>query len=82
MAISNFPYDDVAIVDGVKTVAVHSKDVSQVSVDFLTNHIGDDTTAKVTATITWTITSADAVRLLDAARPATTFAPTDGTPTL
>lgn len=52
------------------------------SVDVLTNDVGDDTAAKVTATTTWMISSADPVRLWDAARPATTLTPTGGTPTL
>ncbi|PYY31868.1 hypothetical protein DEJ25_04975 [Curtobacterium sp. MCPF17_011] len=69
MALSNLPYDDRAIVDGIKGVAVHAEQISQVAVNFIADDLSDGTTATVTATMTWVISSADAVRLLDAARP-------------
>jgi len=82
MALSNLPYDDLAIVDGIKNVPVQSEEVTGVQVNFLTNDVSDATTATVTATMTWVISAADAVRLLDAARPTPSLKPADGIPTL
>ena len=78
MAISNLPYDDAAIVAGLKKMSVQSEEVSHVSVNFTSNDVGPDTTATVTATLSWIISSADAVRLLDAARPEATSSPSPG----
>jgi hypothetical protein len=69
MAISNLPYDDHAIVDAVRALPVQSETVSQVSVNFLSNEIDEGATATVTATMTWVVSSVDAVAILDAARP-------------
>jgi hypothetical protein len=70
MAISNLPYDDRAIIDAVKTVPVQNETISQVSVNFLDNQVSEHSTATVTATISWVVSSADAVRILDGAKPA------------
>ncbi|NII52122.1 hypothetical protein [Frigoribacterium endophyticum] len=77
MALSNFPYDDNAIVDGANAVTALSQQVSGVTVDFLTNDVSDASTATVTATLTWVISASDAVAILDNARltPATPPAP-------
>ncbi|PYY31566.1 MULTISPECIES: hypothetical protein [unclassified Curtobacterium] len=82
MALSNLPYDDRAIVDGVKNVTVHAEQISQVAVNFIADDLSDSTTATVTATMTWVISSADAVRLLDAARPTGSLNPAGDARTL
>ncbi|WP_181431232.1 hypothetical protein [Curtobacterium sp. MCBD17_021] len=82
MALSNLPYDDRAIVDGIKNVTVHAEQVSQVAVNFIADDLSDDTTATVTATMTWVISSADAVRLLDSARPTGSLNPAGDARTL
>lgn len=69
MALSNLPYDDAKIVTGLKALTVHREEVTDITVDFHSNDITD--TATVTATTSWVISSADAVRLLDAAKPDT-----------
>jgi hypothetical protein len=70
MAISNLPYDDRAIVDALKTVPVQSETISKVSVNFLDNEISEQSTATVTATLSWVVSSAEAVRILERAAPA------------
>jgi hypothetical protein len=70
MAISNLPYDDRAIVDALKTVPVQSETISKVSVNFLDNEISEESTATVTATLSWVVSSAEAVRILERAAPA------------
>jgi hypothetical protein len=70
MAISNLPYDDRAIIDAVKTVSVQSETISKVSVNFLDNEISEHSTATVTATLSWVVSSAEAVRILEGAKPA------------
>jgi hypothetical protein len=70
MAISNLPYDDRTIVDALKTVPVQSETISKVSVNFLDNEISEQSTATVTATLSWVVSSAEAVRILERAAPA------------
>jgi hypothetical protein len=70
MAISNLPYDDRAIIDALKTVPVQSETISNVSVNFLDNEISEQSTATVTATLSWVVSSAEAVRILEGAKPA------------
>jgi hypothetical protein len=70
MAISNLPYDDRAIIDALKTVPVQSETISKVSVNFLDNEISEQSTATVTATLSWVVSSAEAVRILESAKPA------------
>ena len=70
MAISNLPYDDRAIIDAVKTVPVQTETVSNVTVNFLDNEISEQSTATVTATLSWVVSSAEAVRILEQAKPA------------
>jgi hypothetical protein len=69
MAISNLPYDDRAIIDALKSVSVLNETVSNVSVNFLDNEISENSTATVTATLSWVVSSAAAVRILDGAKP-------------
>ncbi|OUD88479.1 hypothetical protein BC477_10820 [Clavibacter michiganensis subsp. michiganensis] len=38
-------------------------------VDFASTSVSDDSVARVTATITWTVPADEAVRILDEARP-------------
>lgn len=68
MAISNLPYDDGVIVRAVADVPARDQSVSDVRVDFLSDDIGAGGSATVTATITWSISAADAVSILDQAR--------------
>ena len=68
MAISNLPYDDGVIVRAVEGVPARDQSVSDVRVDFLSDDIGAGGSATVTATITWSISAADAVAILDQAR--------------
>jgi len=72
MAISNMPYDDAAIVRAMEGLPTRGRAVSDVRVDFLSDDVGPGGTATVTATMTWTVSAADAVEVLDAARPTST----------
>jgi len=69
MAISNLPYDDRAIIDAVRTAPVQTETVSNVSVNFMDNEISEHSTATVTATLSWVVSSAEAVRILERAKP-------------
>jgi hypothetical protein len=69
MAITNLPYDDGLILDGITSVPVITKETRDVQVDFAGTSVEADGVATVTATVTWTISAPDAVRILNAARP-------------
>ncbi|MFT7764615.1 hypothetical protein [Clavibacter tessellarius] len=68
MAITNLPYDDDRILDAVADAHVISRETRDVRVDFTGTGVGPEDTATVTATLTWTVSAAEAVRILDAAR--------------
>jgi hypothetical protein len=68
MAITNLPYHDERIVSGVADAHVISTETRDVRVDFTGTGVSPDDTATITATVTWTVPAADAVRVLDAAR--------------
>jgi hypothetical protein len=69
MAITDLPYDDGRILDGITSVPVITEETRDVEVDFAGTTVEADGVARVTATITWTNSATDAVRILDAARP-------------
>ncbi|MDQ0744016.1 hypothetical protein QFZ62_001324 [Clavibacter sp. B3I6] len=68
MAITNLPYDDERIVEGVTAATARHTETRDVKVDFTGVGVTADDTATVTATLTWTVSATDAVRILDAAR--------------
>jgi hypothetical protein len=70
MAITNMPYDDARILDGVTAAPIISTETRDVQVDFASSSTRVGDVARITATITWTVSAADAVRILDEARPA------------
>ncbi|MFT2752542.1 hypothetical protein [Clavibacter sp. Sh2088] len=69
MALTNLPYDDDAILAAAESAAVIAREVRDVSVDFAGTSVSDDSVARVTATITYTVPADVAVRILDEARP-------------
>jgi hypothetical protein len=71
MAITNLPYDDDTIFQGVQAVPSISQEVRDIHVDFTSTSTGPTDTARVTAVVTWTVAATDAVRILDDARPST-----------
>ncbi|RIJ52438.1 hypothetical protein DZG00_04865 [Clavibacter lycopersici] len=74
MAITNLPYDDDLILEGVRATTAISEETRDVQVDFTTGTSPEDV-ARISVTTTWTIPAADAVRILAAAVP--TGAPRD-----
>ncbi|WP_445443424.1 hypothetical protein [Clavibacter sp. km1a] len=68
MALTNLPYDDERIVEGVTAATARHTETRDVKVDFTGVGVTADDTATITATLTWTVSAADAVRILDAAR--------------
>jgi len=68
MAITNLPYDDDRILEAVAEARMLSRETRDVRVDFTGTGVGPDDTATVTATLTWTVSAAEAVRILEAAR--------------
>jgi len=77
MALTNLPYDDDAIVAAVRDVAVRRQEVRDVRVDFSSTDVDESTEATVTATFAWTVSAADAARILADAAPVGTTATTD-----
>lgn len=69
MALTNLPYDDDKIVEGARTSDVRRHEVRDVRVDFLSTDVGEAAEATVSATFTWTVSAADAVRILADAVP-------------
>ncbi|WP_316317229.1 hypothetical protein, partial [Clavibacter michiganensis] len=69
MALTNLPYDDEAIIAAAESATVLGREVRDVQVDFASTSVSDDSVARVTATITWTVPADEAVRILDEARP-------------
>lgn len=69
MALTNLPYDDEKIVEAVRTGGVKRQELRDVHVDFLSTDLGEEAEATVSATYTWTISAADAVRVLADAVP-------------
>ena len=69
MALTNLPYDDDAIVAAVRDLAVRRQEVRDVRVDFSSTDVDDATEATVTATFAWTVSAADAARILADAAP-------------
>ncbi|AJW78150.1 MULTISPECIES: hypothetical protein [Clavibacter] len=69
MALTNLPYDDDAIIAAAESATVLGREVRDVQVDFASTSVSDDSVARVTATITWTVPADEAVRILDEARP-------------
>jgi hypothetical protein len=69
MALTNLPYDDDAILTAAETAAALDREVRDVSVDFDSTSVSGDSTARITATITYTVPADVAVRILDEARP-------------
>ncbi|MFS4505760.1 hypothetical protein ACMA46_05920 [Clavibacter sp. Sh2141] len=68
MALTNLPYDDDRIVEGVTAATARHTETRDVKVDFAGVGVTADDTATITATLSWTVSAADAVRILDAAR--------------
>ncbi|RIJ56194.1 hypothetical protein [Clavibacter phaseoli] len=69
MALTNLPYDDEAILAATESATVLAKEVRDVQVDFASTSVFDDAVARVTATITWTVPAAEALRILQESLP-------------
>jgi len=69
VALTNLPYDDDAILDATMAATVLSREVRDVQVDFASSEIADGGVARVTATISWTVSAADAAGILERALP-------------
>ncbi|RIJ51900.1 hypothetical protein DZG00_07115 [Clavibacter lycopersici] len=69
MALTNLPYDDDAILTAVQSATAISREVRDVQVDFSGTGVSEDSVARITATISWTVPADEAVRILDGARP-------------
>ena len=70
MALTNLPYDDEAILAATESATVLAKEVRDVQVDFASTSVSDDdAVARVTATITWTVPAAEALRILQESLP-------------
>ena len=77
MALTNMPYDDDRIVAAVRDAAVRRQEVRDVRVDFTSVDVDDTAEATVTATFAWTLSAADAARILAEAAPVHASAATD-----
>jgi hypothetical protein len=69
MALTNLPYDDEAILAATESATVLAKEVRDVQVDFASTSVSEDAIARVTATITWTVPAAEALRILQESLP-------------
>ncbi|MFT2690494.1 hypothetical protein [Clavibacter zhangzhiyongii] len=72
MAITNLPYDDDLILEGVRATTAISEETRDVQVDFTTAGTSTEDVARISVTTTYTVPAADAVRILVAAIPAGT----------
>ena len=70
MAITNLPYDDDLILEGVRAITPISQESRDVQVDFGGTGVSSEDVARISVTTTWTVSAADAVRILAAAVPA------------
>ena len=68
MAITNRPYDDEKIVAAVRSLETKVEQVRDVEVNFASNDTSAEATAMITATFSWTVTAAEAARILDQAQ--------------
>lgn len=68
MAITNLPYDDERIVAALDSGAGVRSETRDVRVDFAGMGTTEDDVATVTATVSWTVSAAEAVRILEDAR--------------
>ena len=68
MAITNRPYNDQTIVAAVQSLQAKVEQVGDVEVNFTSNDTSAEATAVVTAVFTWTISAAEAARILDQAQ--------------
>lgn len=69
MALTNLPYDDEAIVAAAESAPVISREVRDVQVDFTGSSVGEDSVARITATVSWTVPARTAVGILEQALP-------------
>ncbi|RII94059.1 hypothetical protein [Clavibacter californiensis] len=69
MAITNLPYDDDLILEGVRATTAISEETRDVHVDFAGTGTSSEDVARISVTTTWTVSAADAVRILAAAIP-------------
>jgi hypothetical protein len=68
MAITNRPYNDEKIVTAVQSLEDKVEQVRDVEVNFTSNDTSAEATALITAVFTWTISAAEAARILDQAQ--------------
>ena len=69
MALTNLPYDDSIIAREAAALGPGVPEVRDVAVDFLSDDTTETGTATITVTSSWKVSAADALRILDAARP-------------
>jgi len=69
VALTNLPYDDEAILDATLAAPILGREVRDVEVHFTSSDVTDGSVARVTATISWTVSAEDAVGILERALP-------------